>query len=51
MGGQFIKTPLGNEKKLLGCTSGHVEPAGRASVELVRTLNGDILSSRSVDEV
>lgn len=37
MGSQFIKTPLGNEKKLLGCTSGHAEPAGRGSVELVRT--------------
>lgn len=51
MGAQLIKTPLENEKKLLGCTSGHVEPAGRSNVEFVRMLNGDILSSRSVDGV
>lgn len=33
MGTQLIKTPLENGKKLLGCTSGHVEPAGRSNVE------------------
>lgn len=32
MGGKFIKTPLGYEEKLLGCTSAHTEPAGRGSV-------------------
>lgn len=48
---QLIKTPLENKQKLLGCTSGHIDPAGRSNVGFVGMLNDAIPSSRSGDGV